>query len=95
MASETPADRMPLHELLLHLLEHTDEGVITELWPDNELTLDDIAGLILARNARELTARQVKYAREMPDPHGPYRTPIRMAALLAHVALTEAPNGLD
>jgi hypothetical protein len=58
MASETPADRMPLHELLLHLLEHTDEGVITELWPDNELTLDDIAGLILDRYAREMAAKQ-------------------------------------
>jgi hypothetical protein len=28
---ETPADRMPLRELLLHLLEYTDSGVITEL----------------------------------------------------------------
>lgn len=95
MVSETPADDLPLRELLLHLLSYTASDVIDELWPGNELTLDDIAGLILARSARELTARQVKYAREMPDPHGPYRTPIRMAALLAHVALTEAPNGLD
>jgi hypothetical protein len=55
---ETPADRMPLRELLLHLLEYTDSGVITELWPDTEITLDEIAGSILARDARELATKQ-------------------------------------
>lgn len=95
MVDETPADRMPLRELLLHLLEYTDSEVVTELWPDTDITLDDIAGRILARNARELADRQIKYAREMNDPHGPYRTPVRMAALLTNVILTEAPDGLD
>jgi hypothetical protein len=42
-------------ELLLHLLEHTEDSVIDEVWPDNSLTLDDIAGLILARHDNERT----------------------------------------
>ena len=43
-----------VHELMLLLLDFTDSELIDDLWPDDELTLDDIAGLILDEHAREL-----------------------------------------
>lgn len=60
MAAEDQTVHLPVRDLLMHLLEYTDEHVIDELWPDNTLTLDDIAGLILARIANELADSQAK-----------------------------------
>lgn len=54
----SPADTLPLRELLLHILDYTDGGVLTELWPDHTITLDDIAGRILTRHATELAEVQ-------------------------------------
>lgn len=78
----TPADAMPLRELLLHLLEYTSTDVIDELWPDDKTTLDEIAGEILARDAHELAEKQRDYTSKMNDPHGPYRSAVALTDLL-------------
>lgn len=43
-----------VREKLLDLLEHTSSDVLDEMFPDVELTLDDIASLLLGEHAHEL-----------------------------------------
>jgi hypothetical protein len=46
-----------VREKLLDLLEHTSSDVPDEMFPDVELSLDDIAGLLLDEHAHELAER--------------------------------------
>jgi hypothetical protein len=58
------ANSLPeLRDLLLNLLDATDDARISETWPDHSMTLDDIAGQIVDTAAHLMAQQQ----RDQPD----------------------------
>lgn len=47
-----------VQELLLHLLSHTSTDVIDDLVPEQDVSLDEIATMILNRHTHELLTQQ-------------------------------------
>jgi 23S rRNA U2552 (ribose-2'-O)-methylase RlmE/FtsJ len=55
-----------VHEKLLRILENTSDFVINDMWPDDTVTLDEIATELLGEHAHEL-AERIRNSEELRD----------------------------
>ena len=55
---------MSAREKLLDILNHTPSHIVDEMWPDDPITLDGIAGLLLSEHAHELAEQIREEARQ-------------------------------
>lgn len=62
---------MSVHDKLLLILENTSDFVVDDMWPDQDVPLDDIVTQLLAEHAHELAEkiRNSKELRDLTDDH--------------------------
>lgn len=49
---------MTVYDKLMTILEFTLDSVIDDMWPDKDMSLDQIAGELLTEHAKELGVEQ-------------------------------------